>query len=426
MSRIRIRNFGSISEGRADNDGWVDIKKVTVIIGNNESGKSTVAKLISIFTWLEKTIIRNDNIVNQLNDEIFRNLCLQHEISEYFSGNTQISFEGNAFGFDYDEKRNYFVAKPIPTEEDFVMPKIQYISAARNLLTILYSISRQNFLDAKGNMVDSSSNIPFMVRDLNKEYINALAMLAKDGFSLPVSDTKVFFNDHQTFVETQGKKVSMSSASSGIQSITPLLIVSSYLCNQVRKKPFEKVRQIDTNLKDFIARELSKQNADLVDKFNLYCSLGQSVVALDEVTAIETVLKKYINSSFINIVEEPEQNLFPISQQNVLNSLIEYNNALMENKLIVSTHSPYILTALNNSILADEVYEKTGKEIDSYKKERRIAFADIAAYKCEDGRIVSIKDEETRLINADAIDSCSTKINADFDELLDLLPENDD
>ena len=42
------------------------------------------------------------------------------------------------------------------------------------------------------------------------------------------------------------------------------------------------------------------------------------------------------------------------------------------------------------------------------------------------GKILSIKDEETRLIDADAIDSCSTKINSDFDALLDLLPENED
>lgn len=39
MSRIRIRNFGPIKDGCMTNNGWVDIQKVTVFIGNQGSGK---------------------------------------------------------------------------------------------------------------------------------------------------------------------------------------------------------------------------------------------------------------------------------------------------------------------------------------------------------------------------------------------------
>lgn len=57
MSRIKIKNFGPIINGNQTNDGWIDIKKVTLFIGNQGSGKSTVAKLISTFMWLEKALI---------------------------------------------------------------------------------------------------------------------------------------------------------------------------------------------------------------------------------------------------------------------------------------------------------------------------------------------------------------------------------
>jgi predicted ATPase len=60
MSKIKIKNFGPIKEGYQENDGWIDIKKVTVFIGNQGSGKSTVAKLISTFTWIEKALVRGD------------------------------------------------------------------------------------------------------------------------------------------------------------------------------------------------------------------------------------------------------------------------------------------------------------------------------------------------------------------------------
>ena len=50
MSRIKIKNFGPIREGFLENEGWMDVKKVTVLIGDQGTGKSTVAKLISIFS----------------------------------------------------------------------------------------------------------------------------------------------------------------------------------------------------------------------------------------------------------------------------------------------------------------------------------------------------------------------------------------
>ena len=63
MSRIRIKNFGPIKEGFQENNGWVDIKKVTLFIGNQGSGKSTIAKLISTFTWLEKSLYNQNSSI---------------------------------------------------------------------------------------------------------------------------------------------------------------------------------------------------------------------------------------------------------------------------------------------------------------------------------------------------------------------------
>jgi len=60
MSRIKIKNFGPIKKGHQDNNGWIDVKKVTVFVGNQGSGKSTVAKLISTFIWIEKALVRGD------------------------------------------------------------------------------------------------------------------------------------------------------------------------------------------------------------------------------------------------------------------------------------------------------------------------------------------------------------------------------
>lgn len=50
---IYIRNFGPITEVELN-----DIHSLLVLIGSSGSGKSTVLKLLSIFRWLYKTILR--------------------------------------------------------------------------------------------------------------------------------------------------------------------------------------------------------------------------------------------------------------------------------------------------------------------------------------------------------------------------------
>ena len=72
MSRIKIKNFGPIKEPKSVKDEWIDIKKVTVFTGNQGSGKSTVAKLISTFTWMEKVLTRGDFKEKELPDQVGR------------------------------------------------------------------------------------------------------------------------------------------------------------------------------------------------------------------------------------------------------------------------------------------------------------------------------------------------------------------
>lgn len=60
MCKIRIHNFGPIKKGFIEDEGWIEIKKVTLFIGNQGTGKSSIAKLISTFIWIEKALTRGD------------------------------------------------------------------------------------------------------------------------------------------------------------------------------------------------------------------------------------------------------------------------------------------------------------------------------------------------------------------------------
>jgi hypothetical protein len=52
MSQIKVKYFGLIKSGFIQNSGFMDIHKITVFIGNQGTGKSSIAKLISTLSIL--------------------------------------------------------------------------------------------------------------------------------------------------------------------------------------------------------------------------------------------------------------------------------------------------------------------------------------------------------------------------------------
>lgn len=434
MAILKIKNFGVIGENPQDKEGFFSVKfsPVTVFIGKQASGKSTIAKLISIFSWFEKRLIREDTpfspFLFNINTSAFETLCNQQEMKEYFHPDTKIVYNGDVYICEYDKENNIFKAHRSDTAENYILPKIQYITSARNLLTILYEFELPNTLDKRGNIINLATKIPYMVTDLNGTYIQALKELAKEGFSLPINGISVYYQNHTTFIKTNEiSSISMSAASSGIQSITPLLIVSKYLSKEVQKDIFQKLQSPinEISQKQMELEILKDENADL---YKTYSNLKDGFFYKDEISQsekdniskIEKISHKFIPACFYNIVEEPEQNLFPETQAEVLYELLECKNANSRNKLVISTHSPYILTALNNAILASDVYDKTHQAVESIPLSKMVSFDDVSAYKLEDGKIISITDNESRLIDASQIDVCSSIINEVFDELMDL------
>ena len=156
MAILKIKNFGVIGENPQDKEGFFSVKfsPVTVFIGKQASGKSTIAKLISIFSWLEKKLIR-DGAPSTINMPVavLENLCKQQEIKEYFHPDTKIIYDGDAYIYEYAKKDSVFTAKISSSFENYILPKIQYLTAARNLLTILYEFELPNTLDKKGNII---------------------------------------------------------------------------------------------------------------------------------------------------------------------------------------------------------------------------------------------------------------------------------
>ena len=135
-------------------------------------------------------------------------------------------------------------------------------------------------------------------------------------------------------------------------------------------------------------------------------------------------LLSIITSRFINIVEEPEQNLYPDSQGKVLFELLECMNTNEHNQLMITTHSPYMLSYLTQCAKAAELLEK-GVPSDRIEKivpvKSAVPGEKISIYETkEDGSIVLLKPYENLPSDENLLNIALADGNERFSQLLDL------
>ncbi len=338
MSKIRIKNFGPIKEGYQENDGWLDISKVTLFIGNQGSGKSTVAKLISTFTWIEKALVRGDYQKKwfEKKNRLKNHFLNYHRLENYFDGyeglfdNTEFDYEGEAYIIKY---RNGLLEVIENKKNNYYLPQIMYVPAERNFIA--------NVKSPKELKLSSDS-----LKEFLSEFDKAKNEI-KGAMPLPINEVDIEYDKLNDIVNIRGNnyKLRLTEASSGFQSLVPLYLVSWFLANTVKKQ--SKVAQDSMS-----TEELERFKKGVEEIWN-----NESLTEEQRRIALSVLSSKFNKSAFINIVEEPEQNLFPSSQKQLLFSLLEFNNMNVLNKLIITTHSPYLINYLTLSIKAESIYK---------------------------------------------------------------------
>jgi hypothetical protein len=126
-------------------------------------------------------------------------------------------------------------------------------------------------------------------------------------------------------------------------------------------------------------------------------------------------------------IEEPEAHLFPNSQRWITELIaLAFNARQPGMRVFITTHSPYILTTLNNLLLAGQLYARklTNSRLVALGKivprDRSLAKDLVSACYMDRRMCRPILDDEAELIGASAIDTVSEKLNQQFDELLEL------
>jgi len=116
-------------------------------------------------------------------------------------------------------------------------------------------------------------------------------------------------------------------------------------------------------------------------------------------------------------IEEPEAHLYPTAQKDILELLVYVTNVIHSNGIYITTHSPYILTVLNNLIMANDVKDKQ----PDFEPNLLVPFEDVRAYCIAGGSAHSLMNEEYRVIDAEKLDEVSNTISREYSKMVDLL-----
>ncbi len=378
--KLIIKNFGPIK------DVELDLKKVNVLIGDQSTGKSTIAKVLYILKNLSHSQggnsqlfksgvkVEGDDLANYKRDnfyEAFIESINGYDLQNYWNADSYIFFKNDAceitiekFEVNFEDKSG---SESVNTNLNY------YIPAFREA----YILLRNNY----PAIITAKAKLPTALNIFGQDFNNFKNDLQYFDFNNVINVGYEYRNGNDIIKLVDGKEISFEESSSAVNSVVPMLVVFVGIVNQMSG----------------------------VNQKRIY---------------------HYRNQPLISI-EEPELNCFPATQKKLIDFFIEkikkpdYENSFdYYCSLLLTTHSPYILTSLNNLMYAYTVGQKEPDEAAKIiDKKYWINPEDVSAYMllpngtCEN---IIEADEKTAMIDADRIDEISGVLNKQFDELLNL------
>jgi predicted ATPase len=382
MKNVKIHNIGAIS------DIELNLNKINVIIGPQSSGKSTIAKIISYCQWVEKRTVLD----GEYKYDVFEQLLDFHRLdTNYFSDNSCFEYQSDYISISYKGKKLEQTIELKQSKFEYQKSKNIYIPAERNFVSVIPNLNKYN---------ETNDNIMSFVYDWSS---------AKYSFTkqrkLPILNLDIdFYNDEEKnesailCLQKEHKEISLRSGSSGLQSVVPLIVIIEYLTNIIYTEEHSlsvneiKAMEHSFSSDEFIAYIVSKlQTVKMVDKENIQ-------------KTVNDILKKrnsYYATNFI--IEEPEQNLFPKNQKDLIYYIFNKLNSEKDNSLLITTHSPFILYAINNCLMGAVIANKLSKEerLEFESKDSWISPDKVNLFQIDEnnGTISSIKNTKTGTVD---------------------------
>lgn len=405
MATIQIKSIGPITD-----TGVIELKTINLFIGKQSTGKSTLLKICSHCRWVEKSlsIRKHKGDKTSLYYYTHHYRFIQELIKFYrfdpkfFSAKSEIIYVGDTFRIEF--KGNHQSNARIEQIADSTPynVKLCFIPSERNLLSAIKGIESWY----RPNDFDLLFNFIFEWDAVRESYSPARPL------PLVVTPHMEFFYDkskgEQIRLKDQGKEFSPFYASSGVQSALPLEVMINALTEAVGTK----ANMSKTELMEIVS-SLLEDDSD-INKVVMEGKLSKNLMT-------------YLGAVFF--IEEIEQNLFPEAQAKLLRHVVSAIKAANgkypgeHSMSLLTTHSPYILTALNVLMAASEAYDIDPVATTKIVPEEYILPKDSirAYYLTEEGTARSIIDPEIYMVSGLNLDTVSETVEDELDRLNDII-----
>lgn len=364
--KLIIKNFGAICEVE------LELKQTTIFIGPQSSGKSTIAKLIDIFRNPRFLTIFGELSQQETSTKDYLPFFEHHNLQNFFEEQTQLEYICDEYRFSYaaGEFKLVFLRQE---------PENQYLKLLRmldqqidlkqiSIVQPLYIPAERSFISmASGAFLNLiNNNVPITKNIL--EFGAAFERARNQSTQLPIDFLNVVYKyeDNQDKVYLNAEKhIRLTESASGLQATIPMIAV------------------IESNYK--------------------------------------TVPHTFV-------IEEPELNLYPITQKELVHYLIVRATFAHDNQganeLVITTHSPYILATANLCLFAYRVAQKHPEKLEEIQAiVPQISWLNptrFNAYYVGEGTAKTIFDPKTGMISESVLDETSEIIGNDFDDLMEI------
>lgn len=403
MATIHIKNFGPISDS-----GVITLNIVTLLIGRQGAGKSTFMKILCFCRWIEKRIMTSDEDIVALythNNRFIKEMMAFDRFNDmYFSDGSCIHYVGDTIDLLYEGK-NADVS--ITIKEDFTKKryntKLCFIPSERNLVSVINNVDKTYRASAR----DMLFNFIFEWDEARENYTQEKPLRLSAS-----SDIEYVYDNGIDRLQLIKENQSFSPyfASSGVQSVLPIDVMVDYICGLAGKTVSITKHELTNTLLEILQNGGENVDASTREK-------------------LSGILKNSLAYQSVQLfIEEPEQNLYPSSQRTlifrIISSLREAISAsTRESMVVMTTHSPYILSVLNVLIRAAELDKKKpayGSEV--LDEGFILPPEDYSAYYIkDDGSFENVINEELPMISGDELDGVSDWVDDKIAEINSLL-----
>jgi ABC-type cobalamin/Fe3+-siderophores transport system ATPase subunit len=429
MQKIKIMNFGPIT------DVELDISNFTTLIGPQASGKSTISKAVYFFKSL-----RDD----------FMKYALESVEEKNFD------IPVSTFGKKIKTKFMEFWGTTYHMKDIFL--QFYYIEKKHITLTIKKGYLNIDFSkELSSDISNTFKQLNLLTKKFDKKdnkFLTSAEIIAleseKNILFKKIQDLAYWiFNDKREFIFIPAGRSLLSTLTEQLQNIETNKL--DYLMRVFLNRINNSKKNFNKNLNQIVL-EKKKLTTDVVDTERV--KLAQSLITkiLKGVYINDTdgeklffAEKKFTRLNFSSsgqqesiwilllifimilnlkdvfvVFEEPEAHLYPIAQKEIVD-LISLLASTADNQIIITTHSPYILTSINNLLFAcklGKTYRIKVSEIVDPKI--WIECESFQSFYISGGKKENIIDKESKLIKTELIDNVSSIINEKYDKLLKL------